>query len=94
MVLELLHCLSRVLILILKLRRVQSKEITKSVSFPNQIDNRDEKEMLACLTCKISPLLMRDDVLIDTKNNIAMAGILIREILTPEEEKLRLVRTK
>lgn len=96
-VLELLHCLSRILILVLKFRRTQCIETEKDISQKKcTLASRDLdekiKKLLQAMTQKLGFILTKDEVLIDTKNNFAIAGLLIREILTPDEKQLKQVR--
>lgn len=62
------------------------KKLKQSIDF-----NDSQKSLLCLLTKKIGKILLKDDVLFDTKNNFAMACVLIREIITPNVEELKLV---
>lgn len=51
-----------------------------------------EKEVLVILKrllVQISPFLIMEDVSMDTKNNFAMSGILIREISRPNQDLIQ-----
>ncbi|KAL0272341.1 UNVERIFIED_CONTAM: hypothetical protein PYX00_005354 [Menopon gallinae] len=80
-VLDLVHCLSRVLVLLLKLRRPVNNE---DQTYPEI--NENTRLLMGELPHKISRFLMLDEVLMDTKSNFTMSSLLMREILTPKEK--------
>lgn len=80
-ILDLLHCLSRILVLLLKLRRPTKCE---DQSFPEISEN--VKIILGELSYKLSKFLLVDEVLMDTKYNMTMSCLLIREILSSKDK--------
>lgn len=81
--LEQLHCLSRILVLVLKLKRPGKQKCD------DEGINENIKAMLFKLGNNIGSFLLMSDVSMDSKNNFAMAAILIREITMSEEDLIQ-----